>query len=194
MGGLKVFIVEDNAIEMGGFMAMLEDMGHTVIGFENNGEAAVKRILGLEEKPDVILMDINLSKLDGIAAAKQLDGKCSAPVVFVTGYNTEFLSESGNNVYGFIQKPVEASELDISIRIAYNRAAESRRINSALLSKTQELEDRKVIERAKGIIMDIFHCGEQEAMKKLQKKSRDSNTKLVMVAQNIIDSYNKMNI
>lgn len=194
MQHLRVFIVEDNAIEAGGFCAMLEEMGHSVVGTALDGEEAVRKICSHKDELDIVLMDVNLPKQDGIATAKKLNELCNVPVIIVTGYSSEKMlnTEGIENIYGYIQKPVGANELGACIKIAYDRFNENQSIRHALTGKTQELAERKIIERAKGIIMRMNGLTEAQAMARLQKKSRDTNTKLIKIARDIVEASNNL--
>lgn len=194
MQHLRVFIVEDNAIEAGGFCAMLEEMGHSVVGTALDGEEAVRKISSHKDELDIVLMDVNLPKQDGIATAKKLNELCNVPVIIVTGYSSEKMlnTEGIENIYGYIQKPVGANELGACIKIAYDRFSENQSIRHALTGKTQELAERKIIERAKGIIMRMNGLTEAQAMARLQKKSRDTNTKLIKIARDIVEASNNL--
>ncbi len=194
MQHLRVFIVEDNAIEAGGFCAMLEEMGHSVVGTALDGEEAVRKICSHKDELDIVLMDVNLPKQDGIATAKKLNELCNVPVIIVTGYSSEKMlnTEGIENIYGYIQKPVGANELGACIKIAYDRFSENQSIRHALTGKTQELAERKIIERAKGIIMRMNGLTEAQAMARLQKKSRDTNTKLIKIARDIVEASNNL--
>lgn len=194
MQHLKVFIVEDNAIEAGGFCAMLEDMGHRVVGSALDGEEAVRKIYTQKDDLDIVLMDVNLPKLDGISVAKKLNELCRVPVIIVTAYSAvKMLNAEGiENIYGYIQKPIGAHELSACIKIAYDRFCENQSIRHALTGKTQELADRKVIERAKGVIMRMNGLTEDQAMARLQRKARDTNTKLIVIAREIIEASNNL--
>lgn len=194
MQHLRVFIVEDNAIEAGGFCAMLEEMGHSVVGTALDGEEAVRKICSHKDELDIVLMDVNLPKQDGIATAKKLNELCNVSVIIVTGYSSEKMlnTEGIENIYGYIQKPVGANELGACIKIAYDRFSENQSIRHALTGKTQELAERKIIERAKGIIMRMNGLTEAQAMARLQKKSRDTNTKLIKIARDIVEASNNL--
>lgn len=194
MQHLRVFIVEDNAIEAGGFCAMLEEMGHSVVGTALDGEEAVRKISSHKDELDIVLMDVNLPKQDGTATAKKLNELCNVPVIIVTGYSSEKMlnTEGIENIYGYIQKPVGANELGACIKIAYDRFSENQSIRHALTGKTQELAERKIIERAKGIIMRMNGLTEAQAMARLQKKSRDTNTKLIKIARDIVEASNNL--
>ena len=194
MRSLRVFVVEDNAIEAGGFCAMLEDMEHCVVGTALDGEEAVRKISERTDELDIVLMDVNLPKQDGISSAKKLNELCKVPIIIVTGYSPEKMlnTEGLENVYGYIQKPVGAYELGACIKIVYDRYSENQSIRHALTGKTQELAERKIIERAKGIVMRMNGLTEAQAMARLQKKSRDTNTKLIKIAKEIVEASNNL--
>lgn len=188
MEKLRIFVVEDNAIELDGFIAMLEELGCLVVGRANNGKDAVERLTAPGIEVDVVLMDINLPKLDGLSAAERIGQRSDTPIVFITGYKPDrkLLSEAGRNVYGYVQKPVGIDELEANIQIAYHQSRELQRTAQDLAKAKQSLADRKLVEQAKGIIMRMNGCTEPEALAKLQKRSRDENRKIAEVAKEIV--------
>ena len=188
MQRLKVFVVEDNAIELDGFIAMLKELDCLVVGSAANGKDAVELLTRQETEVDVILMDINLPKLNGLSAAQQIGEKSDTPIIFITGYKPDrkLISETARNVYGYVQKPVGIDELEANLRIAYHQSQELKKTTQDLAKAKKNLEDRKLVEQAKGIIMRMNGCTEPEALAKLQKRSRDENRKISEVAKEIV--------
>lgn len=185
---LRIFIAEDEGVILGNFKIRVEKMGHRVVGIAMDGLEAKKKIL--ETQPQLILMDINMPTQDGLSVLEEINQIHPIPSIIITGYYSEELIERTKKagVFGYLIKPVDEKQLEATINIAQMRFADIR----AQAQKTEEmikaLEERKKIEHAKGILMDRFMLKEAEAMKKLQKMSKDSNMKLAKVAERIIKS------
>lgn len=184
---LKVVIAEDEYLELMGFKQLVEEMGHQVIGEASDGLQAT-RLVG-ELHPDLVLMDINLPSLDGISAADRINRETKVPVIIITGYaRRSFIEKAATNtgIYGFLVKPVDGKDLAAAIPIALARFAEMNQVEQSLALAKRELEERKVVERAKGILMERLNMTEPAAMHELQRRSRNSNRKLALVAMDII--------
>lgn len=164
----------------------IESLGHTVLGVADNGSAAVdlaKRLL-----PDIIIMDIKMPIMDGLSAADTINQERLTPIIILTGFSDhktiQRASELG--VYAYLSKPVDLRELIPSIEITMNRFKEVMKLRKDRLKLKAELQGRKFIEQAKGILMQRLKCSEEEAMQKLRKASRDQNVKMTEAAKHII--------
>jgi len=214
MADLRVFIAEDDPIVLMGYKSMLRMLHHTVCGSALDGNSAVSGVLDL--KPDIVIMDINMPGCDGITAANQITKELSVPIILVTGYQNESYitrsTESG--AYYYLQKPIDEYNLKSAISICYARYHDSLNLKNNLnevssrLENTHEelsevkkeldatrqaLNDRKIIDRAKGVLIDKFGMTESAAMKYLQNTSQKQNTKIVNVAQNILRADKEFN-
>lgn len=183
---LRIFIAEDEPIVQAGFQAMAEEIGHEIVGTAFDGESAVADIL--KSKPDLVLMDINLPGIDGITAIEKVNEKMEIPAVIITGYRSQNFVERAveAGVYGYLQKPVDEYQLQSAIRVAYTRFQKTKEEKEGREKAERQLQQRKVIERAKGLLMEQFGLTEPQAMKALQKKSTDTNKKLYVVAKEIL--------
>lgn len=183
---LRILVVEDESLIANGILCCLKELGHTSVGIASDGLQA----LDLVEKtlPDLILMDINIPQLDGITVMEKVSQKHEIPCIFITGYSSQdFVSRASlTNSYGYLIKPVDINDLRAAIKVAMTRFEEFQKANASFLSAKQELENRKLIERAKGILMDTYLMKEAQAMQFLQKKSRETNKKINVLAQEII--------
>lgn len=207
MDKLRIFIAEDDPVVLMGCRSMLRILGHTVCGSAMDGNSAVQGIL--EQKPDIAIMDINMPGCDGITAADQVTEKLDIPVILVTGYHNEtFIDRSTRSgVYSYLQKPIDEYDLQSAISISYARHQDSLNLRNDLHEVSSQLEDaheelhevkkeldvtkqalidRKIIDRAKGVLIDKFGMSEGAAMKYLQKTSQKKNVKIVNVAQDIL--------
>ncbi len=186
---LKVLVAEDEYLVMMGIKSSLEKLGHQIIAEATDGKMAVE--LALQEHPDLIVMDINMPNLDGIEAINAINEQLVVPSIIVSGYSDNDLlkraTEAG--VFAYLVKPVDVKELQPAINIAMTRFKEFIELNRELQDTKNALKARKYIERAKGILMDTLNINEDEAMKRLQKKSRDNNKKLLVIAKEIIKAH-----
>jgi len=185
---MRIFIAEDDPIILAGFTMMVRELGYEIAGQALDGESAIKQIM--DSQPDLILMDVNIPKIDGISVIEQCNREKIIPSIIITGYRDE---EQINRavtagVYGYLHKPVDEYELRVEISIAMKRHAEYLKLEKELEKAVNNLEERKIIEKAKGIIMDTNGMKEAEAFRFMQKKSRDRNVKLIKLAQEIIDA------
>lgn len=214
MTGLHIFIAEDDPIVLMGYKSMLRMLNHTVCGSALDGSQAVSGVLEL--KPDLVIMDINMPGCDGITAANQITKALNVPIILVTGYQNEsFITRSAESgAYYYLQKPIDEYDLKSAISICYARYQDSLELKHNLtevssrlddaheeLDETkkelettrQALKDRKIIDCAKGVLIDKFGMTESAAMKYLQTTSQKQNTKLVNIAQNILRADKEFN-
>jgi response regulator NasT len=188
MKDLKVLIAEDEYLILMGLKSNLENLGCKVVGEATNGKELVK--LALEKKPDLIIADINLPVMDGLEALRRISEKVFIPTLIVSGYDDEELINKAKNlgVLGYLIKPIDESDLKAEIEIALSRFEDIKNLKNELEVTKEILESRKLIEKAKGIIIERLRLNEEESMKFLQKKSRNSNKKLVDVAKEVIEA------
>ena len=186
----NIVLVEDDPIVRSGLAMMVESFGHNIIGEANNGIAAID--LTLEKKPDLIIMDINLPKLDGISAIEKINATKITPCIIITGYRQQEFAKNANKagVFGYLQKPIDEYELKTMIGIAMGRFYESIQLRQEAEVAKKALEERKLIERAKGVLMDRYAYQEATAMKYLQRKSSEKNAKIADIARAILKEEN----
>ena len=185
---LRILLAEDEYLVLMGTKTYIEELGHQVVGIATDGSKAVE--LALELKPDLVIMDINMPNLDGIDAIKKINQELFIPSIIVSGYHDESLinraSEEG--VLYYLLKPIDIKDLKIAINISLAKFEEFKKLQDELNSTKNALEARKHIEKAKGILMNRMNLQEAEAMKRLQKMSRDKNKKIVVVAKELIEA------
>ncbi|ABX31039.1 response regulator receiver and ANTAR domain protein [Petrotoga mobilis SJ95] len=188
MKDLKVLVAEDEYLILMGLKSNLENLGCKVVGEATNGKELIK--LALEKKPDMIIADINLPVMDGLEALRRINEKVFISTLIVSGYDDEELIDKAKNlgVLGYLIKPIDETDLKAAIEIAISRFEDIKNLKNELEVTKETLESRKLIEKAKGIVMERLRLNEEESMKFLQKKSRNSNKKLVDVAQEIIEA------
>ena len=186
MSQVRVIIADDESIIRMDLREMLTNLRYLVVGEAGDGISAVN--LARELKPDIVIMDIKMPDLDGIAAAKMLTEERVAPVLLLTAFSQAELIEGAKEagVVGYIVKPFRESELVPAIEVALARFREFRSVEREAQDLKDALETRKLVERAKGIIMDSQHVKEAEAFRKIQKLSMNTRKSMREVAEAII--------
>ncbi len=187
----RVLVAEDEALIRLDLVELLTDEGYDVVGQAGDGEEAVK--LARELEPDLVVMDVKMPKLDGIAAADIIAGERIAPVVMLTAFSQRELvaqaREAGAMAY--VVKPFDASDVVPAIEIAMARFAEIRAVEDEVADLTERLESRKVIDQAKGMLQEGLGLSEPEAFRWLQKTAMDLRKSMREVAQGVIDHGKK---
>ena len=185
---MRILIAEDNAIIAMGLAARLRELGHEPLGPARDGRQAVA--LAHQEEPDLFLFDIDMPHLDGLAAAELLTRQgLRRPVVVITGIDDADLVERSvaTGVSAYLTKPIDDRELDAAIRLAARRHAELVTLETEAAQARRALADRRVVEQAKGILIDSLNLSEPEAFRRMQRTARHRNQRLVDVAQQIVD-------
>ena len=185
---MKVLIAEDDPVVALGLTERVRSLGHDPIGPVGDGEQAVAEAKA--SLPDLYLFDIEMPSLDGLAAAVQLAGEgFRRPVVIVTGVDDPSLVERSiaSGVSAYLTKPIDARELEAAIKLAAARHAEFEALEAEVGRAQQALEDRKLVERAKGLLMSALQLSEQDAFRRLQKTARERNLRLAEVAHRIVE-------
>ncbi len=182
----RVIIADDESIIRMDLREMLTNLGYLVVGEAGDGRSAVN--LARELKPDVVIMDIKMPDMDGIDAAKILTEERIAPVLLLTAYSQQELIERAKEagVVGYIVKPFRESDLAPAIEVAIARFAEFRALEKEVGDLKLALETRKLVDRAKGILMDTQGLTEAQAFRKIQKMSMNTRKPMKEVAEAII--------
>jgi len=165
---------------------MLTNLGYLVVGEAGDGRSAVNQ--ARELRPDVVIMDIKMPDMDGIEAARILTQERIAPVVLLTAFSQQELvgraKEAG--VVGYLVKPFREPDLGPAIEVALARFAEFRALEKEVADLQETLETRKVVDRAKGILMDTQGLSESEAFRKIQRMSMNTRKPMKEIAEAII--------
>ena len=179
-------LAEDDAVIRMDLKEELERQGYLVVGQVGDGQSAVN--LARELRPDLVVMDIRMPELDGIAAAEILTREKLAPVVLLTAYSEDDLIERARSagVVHYVTKPWRQSDLKPAIEIALSRFQEFRTIESKVKDLEDALTTRKVVERAKGVLMEKYKLSEQEAFRRIQKLSMNNRKSMKDVAEAIL--------
>ena len=170
---------------------MLIDAGHDVIGEAANGEDAVAMTRALN--PDLVIMDVKMPQMDGLTASKIITDDQLAPVLLLTAYSQKEIVEQakGSGVLGYLVKPVREEQLFPAIEIAVSRFEEMKALGEELGLLKESLETRKLLDRAKGILMTAHGFTEQEAYRKMQQYSMNRRMSLKELAEAVIASAKK---
>ncbi len=189
---LRVAVADDEPRMREFYKEMLPLLGHEVVCVAKSGAELVNECQNL--RPDLIITDIKMPDLDGIEAAKQLCKQGPVPVILVTAHDDpELLARAGDtHILGYLVKPVKRQDLQPAILIAVRRFEEFQALSKEASDLRQALKDRKLIERAKGILMKRTGLDEAAAFQRLQKMARDNNRKLVQIAEMVVtveDAY-----
>ncbi len=185
---MRVLIAEDDPVIALGLAERLRALGHEPIGPAGDGEQAIA--MAKETLPDVYLFDIEMPAVDGLAAAAQLAGEgLRRPVVVVTGVDHPGLIERAiaSGVSAYLTKPIDARELEAAITLAAARHTEFEALEAEADRAHQALADRKLVERAKGLLMTALKLSEQDAFRRLQITARERNLRLAEVSRRVIE-------
>jgi AmiR/NasT family two-component response regulator len=182
----RVIIADDESLIRMDLREMLTNLGYLVVGEVADGRSAVNQ--ARELRPDVVIMDIKMPDMDGIEAAKVLTEERIAPVVLLSAYSQRDLVQRAREagVVAYLVKPYREEELSPAIEIALARFAEFKDLQKQVSDLQEALETRKLVDRAKGILMDKQGLTEAEAFRKIQKMSMDNRKPMKDVAEAII--------
>lgn len=191
MQSLRIIIADDESIIRMDLKEMLEEAGHTVIGEASNGVKALELVRSLE--PDLVIMDVKMPQMDGIAAAKIISNEKIAPVLLLTAFSQKDIVDKAKDsgVLAYLVKPVKEESLFPAIQIALSRFQEFAELEQELENVKNSLETRKILDRAKGILMDTYNLTETEAYRRIQQYSMSKRKAIKDVAEAIVGASKK---
>ncbi len=183
---IRVLIAEDEALIRLDLREMLEEEGFDVVGEAADGEQAVA--LARQLVPDLIICDIKMPKMDGIAVAAQVTGERIAPVVMLTAFSQRDLIERARDAgaMAYLVKPFQKRDLLPAVEIAISRFAEMKALEAEVTGLRERLEARKLIERAKGSLMSDHGMTEPQAFRWIQRAAMDNRTSMRAVAELVL--------
>jgi response regulator NasT len=186
MDPLRVLIADDESIRLLSLSGQLAALGHQVVAEATRGDEAVQ--LAERHLPDLAILDIKMPVMDGIEAAERITRDRPIPIILLTAYSEAQLVERAAraNISAYLMKPVAEEDLLPAITLALTRFKEFESLRREVADLREALEARKVVEKAKGILMRRLDLSEEEAFKRLQKQSQDTNRRLTQVAEAIV--------
>jgi response regulator NasT len=184
--GNRILIAEDEAIPRMGLRELLQDHGYMVVGEASDGETAVD--LARKLKPELVIMDIRMPGMDGIDASRVLSQERIAPVLLVTAHNDRELVERATEagVFAYVAKPFTEVQLVPQIELALARFREFQSLVKEAGDAREALETRKVVERAKGVVMQSQGVNEAEAYRRIQRLSMNNRRSMREIAEAIL--------
>jgi response regulator NasT len=182
----RVVVAEDEAIIRMDLRELLQEEGYEVVAECGRGDEAVRLVR--DRQPDVALLDIKMPGMDGISAAREISADRLAAVVLVTAFSQrELIEEAGDaGVHGYVVKPFERHDLVPAIEVAIARFRAERALADQASTAEDRLETRKVLDRAKGVLMDRHGMSEQTAFDFVQKTAMRTRRQMRDVAKDVI--------
>jgi len=182
----RIIIAEDDAVIRMDLKEELQRQGYLVIGDVGDGQSAVT--MARELRPDLVVMDIRMPEMDGISAAEILTREKLAPALLLTAFSDAELIERARSagVVHYVTKPWRQSDLKPAIEIALSRFQEFRELEGRVKNLEDQLATRKVVEKAKGVLMEKYSLSEQEAFRRIQKLSMNNRKSMKEVAEAIL--------
>jgi response regulator NasT len=179
-------IAEDEALIRLDLAEMLAEEGYDVVGQAEDGERAIELVL--EHRPDLVILDIRMPRLDGIAAAEQIAGRRLAPVVILTAFSQRDLVERARDAgaMAYLVKPFDQNDLVPAIEMAVSRFAEQRQLESEVEDLTERLATRKAVDRAKGVLQQSLGLSEPDSFRWIQKTAMDLRLSMRQVADGVV--------
>jgi len=186
MSQIRIVIADDESIIRMDLKSLLEEMGFAVVGEAADGQKALELTRSL--RPDVVIMDIKMPVMDGLDAAKIVSEEKISPVVLLTAYSQKDLVERAKEagVFAYLVKPFQESDLMPAIEIAIARYLEQQDLEQTLGNLEQKLETRKLVDRAKGILMDRHKLSEADAFRRIQQQSMNQRRTMREIAEAIV--------
>jgi AmiR/NasT family two-component response regulator len=184
----RVLVAEDEALIRLDLVEMLREEGYDVVAEARDGQEAVE--LTTEHRPDMVIMDVKMPRRDGIDAAAEIAAKRLAPVVILTAFSQRELVERAREAgaMAYLVKPFSKADLVPAIELAASRFAEVVALEGEVADLNDRLETRKVVERAKGALMESQSLSEPEAFRWIQRAAMDRRTTMKAVSQAVLDS------
>lgn len=186
MSNMRVLIADDDPIIRLDLKQMLENMSYEVVAEAGDGLQALNS--ARELRPDVCILDVKMPVMDGIDAASEIASETLAPTILLTAYSDKELIDRAKDagVFAYLVKPFKPSDLPPAIEVARSRYEQHLQLNKELSSAQERLEARKLLDRAKGILMKQHDIDEAEAYRRIQLQSMNNRKSMKEVAEAII--------
>ncbi|MBT2734564.1 ANTAR domain-containing response regulator [Bacillus sp. ISL-7] len=185
----RIIVVEDESIVRLDVSLMLKDAGYEVVAEAADGEKAIELAYSL--KPDLMIMDIKMPKLNGLKASEIISNKFNIPILLLTAYSQKEYIEKAKkaNILGYLVKPISEANLIPAVEIALKQAENAILYKEKVEEMNRELKNRKIVEKAKGILMKQLNLPEEKAYNKIRDLSMKKQMPLEKVAKYIILKY-----
>jgi response regulator NasT len=183
---LRIAVADDERDVRQFFQELLPHLGHEVVVVAESGRQLIERCRST--RPDLVITDIKMPDMDGIDAAAEVNREGPVPVILVTAHqDTDLLARAeADYIMAYLSKPAKPIDLQAAINLAMLRFGHFQALRREAATLRQALEDRKTVERAKGVVMKRLRVDEPEAFRRLKKMASDHNRKLVEVAQTVL--------
>ena len=187
---LRIVVVDDEPIIRIDIVSLIEKAGHDVVAQGADGFEAIE--LCQKEKPDVVLLDIKMEMLDGLSAAKIISRECpETAIILLTAFNrVEYVDKAKDcRISSYLVKPIDEASLNINIELAVARNKELLKYRQETDKANEKLELRRVVDRAKGLLMEQKNMSEEEAYTYIREISKNKNMAMAKVAKLILAQY-----
>jgi len=183
---LRIVIADDEGEIRDYLREALPRLGHQVVATAESGQQLIDRCQ--ETHPDLVIADIRMPGIDGIQAARTINSQAPTAVLLLSAHHEPAMlaSTSAEYIIGYLVKPISEANLKTAITVGMNRFANFQTVARESAELRQALEDRKLIEKAKGIVMHRLQVTEEEAFRRLRKRASDQNMKLIEVARQLV--------
>ncbi len=184
----KLLVADDEHLVATGMASCLRDLGFEIIGPAADGEQALALVE--QDRPDMALLDIRMPKKSGLVVAEELYFQHGIPVIIFSAFSDAEYVEAGIRVgvFGYLVKPVTQDQLRVGISVAWGRFLDSMSQHSEINRLKVRLEDRKIVERAKWVIVQRKGISEPEAMKHLQRQARNNRRRLADISRSLVEN------
>jgi len=185
---LRIAVADDERDVRQFFAELLPIVGHEVVAVAQNGRELVEACRAT--RPDLVITDVKMPDMDGIAAAAEVNRESPVPVILVTGHHdADLLARAGADyIMAYLSKPAKPVDMQAAINMAMLRFKHFQALRQEAADLRQALEDRKVIERAKGALMKRLGLDEDEAFRRMRKAASNQNRKVIDVAQKLVEA------
>lgn len=185
----RILVADDEHLVAEVISKSLGSLGYEVVGPAADGRQAID--LARRERPDMAILDIRMPEVDGLAAAEVLSQELNMAILMVTAYSDEsYLHDTCQiGVHGYVLKPTSTEQLRVAITMAWARYQQHGSLHNEVVRLQNSLENRKLIEKAKWILVQQCNVSEADAHRRLQKQARDKRRTMAEVARSILESY-----
>ena len=186
---LNVAIADDEPDMRDWYARVLTELGHDVVVSARDGQELIERCYA--GRPDLLIVDVRMPGLDGLEAAAAISRESPVPVIVVSAHNEPELLERAaeRHILAYLVKPIKQADLEAAITIALGRFEEFAALRQQASDLREALEDRKLIERAKGVLMQQIGLDEESAFRRLQKMASESNRRLAETARHVLAAH-----